>query len=331
MELSQKQPVDTSSQDYAEYQYSAPEVAAQYATAPTGKFEGGSGHGYQASEYPIPVEESKRKRILGLAPWLFFTLTALIVLVIVGAVVGGVVGTRKGSSNSKFSPFVNIHTSDLAYLYQNVAATESTSTQLPTSVSSQLSSSPTRSSTSSGTSTSTATSLAIIDANYAGRNITSQALAGIQQGPNIVVNMTNTDPWGTPDPWFSVKKCLSILYSYGSTIRTFVACESNGAFNLAPGSSGPVGHVNDITRQGPSSRTFAIVSIVWGASEITDGAVYQSVYSYKINGSAIPFTNELFGKDTFPANSKSGVIWYTDDNFSTFKGIFGREGANVTF
>ena len=154
-------------------------------------------------------------------------------------------------------------------------------------------------------------------------------MANIQQGPNLVLDMSNTSPWGDNDPWVGVKKCLSILYSYGTTIRTFVACEGDGPFTLFPGNN-KQSHTNDITRQGPSSPNFAIVSVVWGAEEITSGSVYQSIYNYRTNKSAVPFSNELFGKDTLPSTVKSGVIWYTEDNFASFRGSFGREGDKVS-
>jgi hypothetical protein len=70
---------------------------------------------------------------------------------------------------------------------------------------------------------------------------------------------------------------------------------------------------------------------VWGAAEIRDGAVYQGLYEYKLNGSAVPFVTSVFGTDTLPGWYKSGVIWYTEDNFLTFKSIFAREGATVSF
>lgn len=187
------------------------------------------------------------------------------------------------------------------------------------------------SSTGSGTAAATPTGLTIIQAIYGAANVTAQAKSAISQGPYLVLNMSNTNPWGSPDPWPNVKKCLALLHSYGSSIRTFIACDSSGPFTLLPGNVSLSPNTQEITRQGPSSPDFAIVSVVWGAAEIRDGAVYQALYEYKMNGSAMPFTNDLFGKDTFPGMTKSGVVWYTEDDFLTFNGIFAREGMNVKF
>lgn len=187
------------------------------------------------------------------------------------------------------------------------------------------------SSTGPGTVAATPTGLTIIEAQYAAVNVTTNAKSIIQQGPYLVLNMSHTDPWGGPDPWPGVKKCLALLHSYGSSIRTFVACDSDGPFTLVPGNVTLSPHTQEITRQGPSSPNFAIVSVVWGAAEIRDEAVYQVLNEYKVNRSAVPFVNSLFGTDTLPGWTKSGVIWYTEDNFLTFRSIFAREGANVPF
>ena len=188
------------------------------------------------------------------------------------------------------------------------------------------------SSTGSGTVTATPTALTIIQAIYGGANVTTQARSVIPQGPYLILNMSNTaSPWGNPDPWPNVKKCLALLHSYGSSIRTFIACDGSGPFTLLPGNVSLSPNTQEITRQGPSSPDFAIVSVVWGAAEIRDGNVYQALYEYKMNGSAVPFANSLFGTDTLPGWRKSGVVWYTEDNFLTFNGIFAREGMNVAF
>jgi hypothetical protein len=138
-----------------------------------------------------------------------------------------------------------------------------------------------------------------------------------------------TEPWAFPggdDPWVNVNKCLSLLHSYGDSIRTFVTCEGKGNFTITPGEPNPPGLTHEIMRQGPSTASFAIASVVWGAEEVTDREVYKALYAYRSNGSTVPFTNEFFRVDTHLGTSKSGVIWWTEDNFVSFKGIYGREG-----
>lgn len=144
--------------------------------------------------------------------------------------------------------------------------------------------------------------------------------------------MSATDSWSKDDPWVGVKKCLALLYSYGPSIRTYVACESDGSFTLGPQlNSSSFTHEHEITRLGPSNSDFAIVSVVWGGSEIRDKNVYQTLYDLKSNGTQVLFGNDVFGSDTLVGLSKSGVIWYTEDDFLTFKNITGKETETGRF
>jgi len=131
----------------------------------------------------------------------------------------------------------------------------------------------------------------------------------------------------TPDPWVDVKKCVGILHKYGSSIRTFVGCDGDGSPTLqAQLAVSP--ETQAITHQGPNSTDFSIVSVVWGSVEVRDKSVYTALYQYKTNGSQIPFETYTFGgTDSLPGTPKSGIIWYTEDNFTTFKSIFAREGT----
>jgi hypothetical protein len=153
----------------------------------------------------------------------------------------------------------------------------------------------------------------------------------MEHNPYIVLNMSSVTSWMNYDPWPGVDACLSILHSYGPSIRTFVACKGQGGFTLLPGNVSLSPNTQEITRQGPSSPSFALVSVVWGAREIRDATVYEGLYGYHLNASAVPFENTVFGKDTFPKMKKSGVIWYTEDNFQTFKSVYSREGFAVPF
>ena len=170
----------------------------------------------------------------------------------------------------------------------------------------------------------------ILGALWGDVDVSDKATAALQQGQRLVVDMSNISNWLGRDAWFGIKKCLSLLHAFGSSIRTFVSCEGDGTFTLVANlNQSPL--TQEITRQGPSSPSFSIVSVVWGALEIRDASVYQAIYEFKRNGSAIPFTNAFFGNDTFPNNSKSGVIWYSDDNFRSFKCLHAKELASVGF
>jgi hypothetical protein len=175
--------------------------------------------------------------------------------------------------------------------------------------------------------------LKIIDANYAGQNVSDKARTTfVQQDGSLFINLTAFNlPVGSPDPWYGTRKCLSVLHSYNSSIRTFVACDSSGFLKLVPGDITLSPLTQEITRQGPTTAGFAIVSVVWGAAEIRDAAVYQRIFDGRTNKTPLNFTNALFGKDTLPDEHKSGVIWYTQDNFTTFNGVFARESTAVQF
>lgn len=188
------------------------------------------------------------------------------------------------------------------------------------------------SSTSTASSEASTPTLAIIEASYAGQMVTEQARTALQKGPNIFINLTDTNlPLGPPDPWFGVKKCLSILHSYGSSIRTFVACNSDGNFELVPGNVSLSPNTQEITRLGPVVAGFAIVSAVWGAQEIRNSTIYARLVKCKQDNTPMTFSTSLFGNDTFFGTHKSGVVWYTEDNYSTIKSITTREGNTVSF
>ena len=200
-----------------------------------------------------------------------------------------------------------------------------TPSQIPSSTRTQI-----PSSTGSTMATATPTGLTIIQAIYATQDVTKN-VQSIQKGSNIVLNMSATDSWSKEDPWVGVRKCLALLYSYGPSLRTYAACENDGPFTLGPEINSSSTHEHEITRQGPSSSNFAIVSVVWGGSEIRDGKVYQTLYDLKSNGTEVLFGNEVFGFDPLVGSAKSGVIWYTEDDFLTFKSIYDQETQEKGF
>lgn len=185
--------------------------------------------------------------------------------------------------------------------------------------------------------------LTIIQAIYAATDITPKARATIPQGPFLFVDMDNTngplDPWSSPDPWEGVIKCLSLLLSFlGRSISIFVACEHKGAFTLGPNVNST--RMHEITPAEPcNSANFTLVGVVWGGTNITNKVVYNRLCDHKINGSPVTFEDALFRSpkmnpfemNIFPPMNKTGVIWYTEDHFQTFKSIFAREGDTVTF
>jgi hypothetical protein len=163
-------------------------------------------------------------------------------------------------------------------------------------------------------------------------DVTDIAQRSFPQGPDLDIDLSPTGTWDVEDPWPNVRKCLSLLHSFGDSIRTFIACEDFGKFTLVPGDVGLSQNTQEVSTHAPNSTDFSIVSVVWGSSEIRDKAVDQALWEYKHNGSAMLFDNSLFGnKDPIPGSLKSGVIWYTEDNFKTFKSVFAQDGNSVGF
>jgi hypothetical protein len=165
------------------------------------------------------------------------------------------------------------------------------------------------------------------------------ARSTLQSGANLSINMTTVSLMH-PDPWYGVKKCLSVLHVYNpgindtssaQSIRTFVACDADGAYILVPGPVSDSLRTTEITRQGPTATNFSIVSVVWGAREIRDLVVYEKLFNAWKKGQPLALNNNLFGSDTFANNAKSAVIWYTVDEFKSFQSTSGREGTKITF
>lgn len=147
------------------------------------------------------------------------------------------------------------------------------------------------------------------------------------RGNDLVVNMSLA--LSDTDPWFGQKKCLAMLYSLGTSIRTFVACENDPISTLTPGGMGS--NSPEITRFPSPLPNFTIVSVVWGKQEIRTQKVYDSLYEFKGNGSDIPFSNDLFLEDSLISYNKSAVIWYTSDDYNIIKSLNGKEGDRLPF
>ncbi|KAF2018241.1 hypothetical protein BU24DRAFT_491241 [Aaosphaeria arxii CBS 175.79] len=330
---------------YAEFQNSSPEVHMRAEPPPQAppvvhKYEVGPDHDYNQPHYAQgyygqekgveaqpPVQQSPpKKRFLGLSRGVIIAIVVGIILIIVGVVVGVVLGTRTKSSNNEGTKLpAETASSIVSSQTAQTARTAQATTSTPSS-----SSATTTSRTSSASSSATA-SVTILQAIYATNDVTEKARNSLQQGANLVVDMDDKGPWAEPDPWFGTNKCLSILHQAGTSIRTFVACEGDGVFTLVPERVGPFPNAQEITRQGPKDNNFAIASIVWGKTELREGDLYEKVWDLKKNNTAVPFTNDFFGIDTHFGNGKSGVIFYTQDDFKTFRSLIGKEDGSTSW
>lgn len=292
-------------QKFAEYQDPAPEVNAR------SRARGSSDLEYVSGPHPS-VGGEHRKKVFGLAPRMIFALICIMLIVIVAIVVGTIFGTRHANHCGKLAYHTNEHFLDPAYLYCIVATAINTPSP-----------------TGSGIAAATPSALSIIQAVYDASDVTDKARPVIQKGPYIILDMNNTGSWGVSDPGST--QCLALLHSNGATMRTFVACDGDGPFTLVPEYAIPSSHTQDTMPQGRNSSNFSIVSVVWGAQEIRDEAVYDALYDYKANGSTMLFGNELFRNDSLYGISKCGVIWYTEDDFRTIKSKFAMEGKSISF
>lgn len=291
-------------QKFAEYQESAPEIIAKTTTTVASDLEVASGPPSEPTY--SSVEKEPKKRVLSLAPRTAFALVCVTLVAIIGIVLGAVFGTRHRNHCGKLAN--HEHILSLAYLCFILATT--TETPLPPNPS------PTP-------------SLTVRSAIYDESDVTDKARSVMQKGPYIILDMNNTDAWGISDP--SSIQCLAILHSNGPTIRTFVACDGNGPFTLVPEYAIPSSYTQDIIPQKRNSSDFAIVSVVWGGKEIRDESVYDALYDYKANGSAMVFGNDLFRTDTLVGVGKTGIIWYTEDNYRTFESRVRTEGKSTLF
>ncbi|OCK81937.1 hypothetical protein K432DRAFT_294384 [Lepidopterella palustris CBS 459.81] len=242
----------------------------------------------------------------------------LVALVLIGVAVGvGVaVGTKKhgGSSTS--------------------LAAESATAGLSNNPSLSFTGTPTSSiQSSSSTSSPTSTSLSVLSAVYGASDVTDTAKSILPQKENIFIPTEPTLPF--PDSWFGYRKCLALLLRYGSVdnqdLRTFIACEGTGNYTLVPGNVSLSPNTEATTNLGPSTSTFHIISVIWGPTEIRDSNIYQKLFDCASKSQAVSFSNEFFGQDTWNGTAKSAAVFYTTDNFSTVKNIFGREGQNASF
>lgn len=183
----------------------------------------------------------------------------------------------------------------------------------------------------------------ILSAYYADRDITALARAKFYQGSKLVVNTNNMHAnYGTGDPWPGNAKHITVLYTYGTETRTFVAADNTGIFEMVPG---PVelSRNSQIVTAYPrlpnaffgifsSSQNWAqIVSVVYGRAEIRNQNVYTSLYlSTRNAGTSFPLTNEFFAQDTWVGVPKVAIIWYRDtrqgDNSPLYT-IVGRENG----
>jgi hypothetical protein len=75
-----------------------------------------------------------------------------------------------------------------------------------------------------------------------------------------------------------------------------------------------------------------LIAVFWGPERVDgDFDVDQRLKDYAREGSAVPFSNDTFGKDTWSGTKKSGVITYTHKDKEEILYLAGKEDNSYQF
>ena len=172
--------------------------------------------------------------------------------------------------------------------------------------------------------------LALLSMFYADRDITSYARSNVVRGSQLVIDTNNIVGWANGDPIPGTQKSISMLYSYGKEMRTFVVAGATGSYTINPGpaSAQPYTQVVPGYEQMAGVSNINIIAIAYGRSAITSRSVYQNMYNaIRNSGGRWQYTNENFQQDTWVNVQKTGVIWYKNlDNGGYLVANPAREG-----
>ncbi|KAF3006711.1 hypothetical protein E8E13_009234 [Curvularia kusanoi] len=177
-------------------------------------------------------------------------------------------------------------------------------------------------------------SLSIVSMFYADRDITSYAKQNVARGSQLVIETNNIVGWANGDPWPGVQKSISLLFTYGKELRTFVVAGGTGTYVLNPGpaSSQPKVQVVPNYESMSGVANLNIVAAVYGLNQITSRSVYQNMYNAIRNGGGRwQYTNDNFQVDTWPGVQKTGVIWYRNTDNGYFIANPARENNSNFF
>lgn len=159
----------------------------------------------------------------------------------------------------------------------------------------------------------TAPTMSIISMFYADRDITNYAKLNVARGSQLIIDTNNIVGWANGDPWPGNQKSISMLFSYGKELRTFVVAGGTGTFVLNPGPASSQPYVQVVPGYESMSgvSNINIVAVVYGRSQITSRSVYQNMYNAIRNaGGRWQYTNDNFQQDSWVGIGKTGVVWY---------------------
>ncbi|KAJ8114810.1 hypothetical protein OPT61_g3395 [Boeremia exigua] len=217
-------------------------------------------------------------------------------------------------------------------LLQTPSSSSSSAVPTPTTSETSTSTTPTPTSTSetstSTTPTPTPTALSIISMFYADRDITQYAKQVVPSGTQLVINTNNIVSWANGDPWPGQAKSISMLFSYGTELRTFVVQGGTGIYVLNPGPASSQPNVQVVPGYEPMSgvSNINIVAVAYGLQPILSRSVFQNMYdAIRNSGGRWQYTNGNFQIDTWPGIVKTGVIWYQNTDSGNLIAIAARE------
>lgn len=186
-------------------------------------------------------------------------------------------------------------------------------------------------------------SLTLLSAFFGQQDVTSLVNTKLKSGNGYHIDTFNLVQNLGVDPWVGNPKLITLLYTNGTTLRTFAISEAEGNDYLYPTSTNcgvdPNGNVWNCVSNAytgvspPSNSPVKLVSVVYGDKQITQSGVYSYIYSQAIAKSTMSVGSWLFGYNpyliTTPRFKASCVIWYYSaaDGYQTLKAFTGKDNV----
>lgn len=181
-------------------------------------------------------------------------------------------------------------------------------------------------------------SFGILAANYADKDISSFARSNWLVGKQVVVDTNATAiQAANGDPWSSnPTKTISMLYTWGSETRVFVALPNSGSFtqqnsaynaSTAPGSTLAGG----TAIPPPSDSTTNIMAVTYGSVQFANAPLYAKVYKDAGSSSGFLAENNAFGNDPNYGIVKTMVVFHRKNGSSSISVATARENTALFF
>lgn len=151
-------------------------------------------------------------------------------------------------------------------------------------------------------------------------DITNYAVQNWQVGNRIEINTNTVNQAGGQDRLPGTRKSIFMLYRYGAETRTWVGLQNSGVVTIYPGPISSAPSSSMLVPDWPASSIgfpnwIRIIDVCYGATQIRNKGVWDTIYRNTEAGLTSKFANELFG-DTWVNIVKTGVVWYRDTRAS---------------